>query len=85
MQLILCIYRGTSVSLFRNFYRCYCSNNEWIDVWSAICDDDCPNAALDTSLNITRKMLRFGRTTCVRVVPNSVIQTASAALNSYIL
>ena len=30
--------------LFRNFYRCPCGE-EWEDVWSATCDDDCPSAA----------------------------------------
>jgi DNA-directed RNA polymerase subunit RPC12/RpoP len=28
--------------LFRNFYRCARCSNEWEDVWSAACDDDCP-------------------------------------------
>jgi DNA-directed RNA polymerase subunit RPC12/RpoP len=28
--------------LFRNFYRCERCSNEWEDVWSATCDDDCP-------------------------------------------
>ena len=31
--------------LFRNFYRCDRCGNEWEDVWSATCDDDCPSAA----------------------------------------
>lgn len=29
-------------ALFRNFYRCTCCGHEWTDVWSATCDDDCP-------------------------------------------
>jgi DNA-directed RNA polymerase subunit RPC12/RpoP len=29
--------------LFRNFYKCYRCNEEWEDVWSATCDDDCPH------------------------------------------
>lgn len=28
---------------FRNFYRCARCAHEWIDEWSAQCDDDCPN------------------------------------------
>jgi hypothetical protein len=27
---------------FRNFCRCDNCGNEWTDVWSAQCDDDCP-------------------------------------------
>jgi DNA-directed RNA polymerase subunit RPC12/RpoP len=27
--------------LFRKFYRCERCSNEWADVWSAKCDDDC--------------------------------------------
>lgn len=30
------------MALFRNFYRCARCGNEWTDVWSATCDDDCP-------------------------------------------
>jgi DNA-directed RNA polymerase subunit RPC12/RpoP len=29
--------------LFRNFYRCDHCSGEWVDVWSATCDDDCPH------------------------------------------
>jgi hypothetical protein len=29
------------MALFRNFYRCAACGHEWIDVWSAACDDDC--------------------------------------------
>ncbi len=29
--------------LFRNYYQCYRCNEEWEDVWSATCDDDCPH------------------------------------------
>ena len=29
--------------LFRNFYRCARCGQEWTDVWSAQCDDDCPH------------------------------------------
>ena len=29
--------------LFRNFYRCARCSNEWVDVWTATCDDDCPH------------------------------------------
>ena len=29
--------------LFRNFYRCANCGHEWEDVWSAMCDDDCPH------------------------------------------
>ena len=28
---------------FRNFYRCADCNKTWADVWSAMCDDDCPH------------------------------------------
>ncbi len=28
--------------LFLNFYRCDRCSGEWVDVWSATCDDDCP-------------------------------------------
>jgi hypothetical protein len=28
--------------LFRNYYRCVGCCYEWEDVWSATCDDDCP-------------------------------------------
>jgi len=28
--------------MFRNFYRCARCAHEWTDVWSATCDDDCP-------------------------------------------
>jgi DNA-directed RNA polymerase subunit RPC12/RpoP len=28
--------------LFRNFYRCARCSLEWEDVWSKMCDDDCP-------------------------------------------
>jgi hypothetical protein len=28
--------------MFRNFYRCEACRHEWTDVWSATCDDDCP-------------------------------------------
>jgi DNA-directed RNA polymerase subunit RPC12/RpoP len=27
----------------RNYYRCAVCGREWIDVWSAQCDDDCPH------------------------------------------
>jgi hypothetical protein len=27
---------------FRNYYRCTECGCEWIDIWSAQCDDDCP-------------------------------------------
>jgi predicted nucleic acid-binding Zn-ribbon protein len=30
------------MALFRNFYRCDRCGHEWVDVWSATCDDDCP-------------------------------------------
>jgi hypothetical protein len=29
--------------LFRNYYRCARCSYEWEDVWSATCDDDCPD------------------------------------------
>jgi hypothetical protein len=29
--------------LFRNYYKCYRCHEEWEDVWSATCDDDCPH------------------------------------------
>jgi predicted RNA-binding Zn-ribbon protein involved in translation (DUF1610 family) len=29
--------------LFRNHYRCPHCDHQWADVWSAQCDDDCPN------------------------------------------
>jgi rubrerythrin len=29
--------------LFRNFYTCYRCGYDWQDIWSATCDDDCPN------------------------------------------
>ena len=29
--------------LFRNFYRCDRCSGEWVDVWAAACDDDCPH------------------------------------------
>ena len=32
--------------LFRNFYRCAPCGNEWTDVWSAMCDDDCPECGV---------------------------------------
>ena len=41
--------------LFRNFYRCDRCGNEWEDVWSATCDDDCPSARGTCHL-ISRKM-----------------------------
>jgi DNA-directed RNA polymerase subunit RPC12/RpoP len=28
---------------FRNFYRCARCQREWVDEWSATCDDDCPH------------------------------------------
>src|SRR5437868_1080657 len=28
---------------FRNYYRCDRCGNEWTDLWSAQCDDDCPH------------------------------------------
>jgi hypothetical protein len=28
--------------MFRNFYRCAACGHGWTDVWSATCDDDCP-------------------------------------------
>jgi DNA-directed RNA polymerase subunit RPC12/RpoP len=28
---------------FRNLYRCARCGHEWTDVWSAQCDDDCPD------------------------------------------
>jgi hypothetical protein len=28
--------------LFRNFCCCERCTNEWMDAWSATCDDDCP-------------------------------------------
>ena len=28
--------------LFRNYYQCARCRQEWTDVWSAQCDDDCP-------------------------------------------
>ena len=28
---------------FRNYYRCARCGQEWIDEWSAMCDDDCPH------------------------------------------
>jgi len=28
--------------LFRNFYSCPSCTHEWEDIWSATCDDDCP-------------------------------------------
>ena len=31
--------------LFRNFYRRARCSNEWMDVWSAACDDNCPFCA----------------------------------------
>ena len=31
--------------LFRNFYRCARCSLEWEDVWSAMCDDDCPECS----------------------------------------
>ena len=31
------------MALFRNFYRCARCQHQWTDVWSATCDDDCPN------------------------------------------
>jgi len=27
---------------FRNHYKCARSGHEWTDMWSAMCDDDCP-------------------------------------------
>jgi predicted nucleic acid-binding Zn-ribbon protein len=30
------------MALFRNFYRCNECGHRWSDVWSATCDDDCP-------------------------------------------
>jgi DNA-directed RNA polymerase subunit RPC12/RpoP len=27
---------------FRNHYECARCGHEWTDVWSATCDDDCP-------------------------------------------
>ncbi|MDQ6868505.1 MAG: hypothetical protein M3178_08900 [Pseudomonadota bacterium] len=30
------------MALFRNFYRCARFDCEWIDDWSAMCADDCP-------------------------------------------
>jgi DNA-directed RNA polymerase subunit RPC12/RpoP len=29
--------------LFRNFYRCERCSFKWEDMWSAKCEDDCPN------------------------------------------
>lgn len=34
--------QGAEMALFRNFYACYRCAHEWTDVWSATCDDDCP-------------------------------------------
>ena len=34
--------------LFHNYYKCYRCNEEWEDVWSATCDDDCPHCARRT-------------------------------------
>ncbi|HEY1542038.1 MAG TPA: hypothetical protein VGG01_06490 [Xanthobacteraceae bacterium] len=28
---------------FRNFYECAECGQKWVDVWSAMCDDDCPS------------------------------------------
>jgi hypothetical protein len=28
--------------MVRNFYRCKACGHEWMDVWSATCEDDCP-------------------------------------------
>ena len=30
-------------SWFRNYYECNRCGHHWTDVWSAQCDDDCPN------------------------------------------
>ena len=30
------------MQLFRNFYRCARCQHDWTDVWSATCEDDCP-------------------------------------------
>ena len=30
-------------ALFRNFYICENCDSTWTDVWSAMCDDDCPH------------------------------------------
>lgn len=29
--------------LFRNFYLCEHCDSTWTDIWSAMCDDDCPH------------------------------------------
>jgi DNA-directed RNA polymerase subunit M/transcription elongation factor TFIIS len=29
-------------SFFVNFYHCERCDHEWEDVWSSMCDDDCP-------------------------------------------
>lgn len=29
--------------MFRNYYKCAHCGQEWVDVWSAQCDDDCPH------------------------------------------
>ena len=34
--------RDEVTMLFRNYYRCASCFCEWEDVWTATCDDDCP-------------------------------------------
>lgn len=29
-------------ALYKNFYECYECHHKWTDIWSATCDDDCP-------------------------------------------
>ncbi len=29
--------------VFQNYYRCERCDGKWTDVWSAMCDDDCPH------------------------------------------
>jgi predicted nucleic acid-binding Zn-ribbon protein len=31
------------MALFRNFYQCSECGHQWSDLWSAMCDDDCPH------------------------------------------
>lgn len=52
--------------LFRNVYRFYRCSSEWTDGWAAICEDECPQMALDASLRITPKVRKVGRETNVR-------------------
>jgi hypothetical protein len=34
--------------MFRNYYRCPCGH-EWVDEWSATCDDRCPECGTSCS------------------------------------